>query len=241
MSDKGVAKFLWWAGLVAAPAVLIGLELFHPAHFTADPGMYRFLSEPQPFDPRHFAFAYPGPDWWFTLHMIQTPLVGLVSVGLWQLVRHVGDDDGRVAVALAWLSRAAALVFLIYYTALDSIGGMGVGRLLLNTKALAASGDQTPEQVAGVARVLDKTWADPWVGGVGSVISEAGSWALLAAAVSGALALFLSRKASWPALLLLLAFGWELQTSHASPHGPLAFGLLIAAALWIRRSLPRVT
>ena len=31
----------------------------------------------------------------------------------------------------------------------------------------------------------------------------------------------------------LLGFGWELQTAHASPHGPIAFGLLIVAAAWL--------
>ncbi len=239
MSDQGVAKFLWWAGLVAAPAVLIAIELFHPAHFTADPGMYQYLSKPQPFEPRHLALAYPGPDWWFALHMIQTPLIGLVSVGLWLLVGEVGDADGRAAAAAAWLSRAATLVFLIYYTALNSIGGAGLARLLLNTQALAASGRLTPEEVGGVALVLDRNWVDPWVGGVGSAISETGSWAVLAAAFFAASALLLTRRAPWPALILLLAFGWELRTSHASPHGPLAFGLLIAAALWIRRSARR--
>ena len=245
MPDEGVEKVLWWLGLVVAPAVLIGIELFHPAYFTypPGPGMYQFLSKPEPYDPRYVALAYPGPDWWFILHMIQTPMVGLVAVGLWLLVGRIGGADGNFAVALAWLSRAATLVFLIYYTALDSIGGTGLGRLLLNTQCLAY-GTQcsananpkpplTPEQVEGIARLLDMNWVDPWVGGVGSFISHTGSYAVLAASVFAASALALARKVGWPALVLLLAFGWELQTSHASPHGPIAFGLLIASTLWI--------
>jgi hypothetical protein len=247
MPDEGVKRVLWWIGLVVAPAVLIGIELLHPAHFTypPGPGMYQFLSKPEPYDPRYVALAYPGPDWWFTLHMIQTPMVGLVAVGLWLLVHRVVGADGHFAVALAWLSRAATLVFLIYYTALDSIGGTGLGRLLLNTQCLAsqysaqcsANKDPgpplTPEQVAGIARLLNTNWVDPWVGGVGSFISHTGSYAVLAAAVFAASALALARKAGWPALVLLLAFGWQLQTSHASPNGPIAFGLLILSALWI--------
>jgi hypothetical protein len=236
LTDARVKNVLWWLGLVVAPAVLIAIELFHPAHFTAEPGMYRFLSRPEPFDPRFVALSYPGPQWWFTLHMIQTPMIGLVSVGLWLLVAGVTDTDGTVALACAWLSRAATMVFLIYYTALDSIGGTGLGRLLLNTHALAAQGRLTFEQVRGAALLLDTNWVDPWVGGVGSLISETGSWAVLAAAAFAASALKLTRRAPWPALLLLLAFGWQLQTSHASLHGPIAFGLLIAAALWTRWS-----
>jgi hypothetical protein len=57
VSDEGVVKIIWWLGLVAAPLVLIGIELLHPAHFTAEPGTVAFLSQPQPYDPRHVALA----------------------------------------------------------------------------------------------------------------------------------------------------------------------------------------
>jgi hypothetical protein len=209
------------------------MELFHPAHFTAHPGMFAYLSEPQPYDPHFVALAYPGPEWWFTLHMIQTPVIGLIAVGLLLLVHRVRDEDGLAAVVLAWAARAATLAFLIYYTALDSTGGTGLARLILNTQSLAAAGKLSPEEVRAVALVLDTTWVDPWVGGVGSFISRTGSWALLIAAVAAAAALFLSGRAPWPALGLLLGFAWQIFTSHASPHGPIGFGLLIAAALWI--------
>ena len=118
---------LWWICLLAAPAVLIAIELFHPADFTAHPGMYQFLSHPEHGQPQFQALDYPGPGWWFTLHMIQTPAVGLVAVGLWLLVDAAGGDRGAAAVC-AWLARAATFVFLIYYTVLDAIGGIGLGR-----------------------------------------------------------------------------------------------------------------
>jgi hypothetical protein len=218
---------------VVAPLVLLGIELFHPANFTDSPGAYQYLSQPEPYDPAHDALAYPGPEWWFRLHMIQTPLVGLVAVGLWLIVGRVRHGDGVLAVMLAWLSRAATFVFLIYYTCLDAIGGFGLARAILNAQALAAKGLLSPDQLKGVALVLDADWRDEWVGGVGSFISLVGSWAVFAAAASGALALLLSRRIAWPPLILLIAFGWELQVSHASPHGPIAFGLLLLFAIWI--------
>jgi hypothetical protein len=233
MSHNTILNFFWWLCLVIAPAVLAGMELFHPAHFTASPGMFAYLSKAQPYDPHFVALAYPGPEWWFTLHMIQTPVIGLIAVGLLLLVHRVRDEDGLAAVGLAWVARAATLVFLIYYTALDSTGGTGLARLILNTQSLAAAGRLTPEEVRAVGLVLDTTWVDPWVGGVGSFISRAGSYAVLTAAVAAAAALFLSGRVPWPALLLLLGFGWQIFTSHASPHGPIGFGLLIAAALWV--------
>jgi hypothetical protein len=242
MTNASVERVLWWLGLVVAPLVLIAIELFHPSHFTFHPapGMYEYLSKPEDYDSSYYALAYPGPQWWFLLHMIQTPMIALVAVGLWLLVAPLGDGDGWIAVALAWLSRAATMVFLIYYTALDSIGGFGMGRLILETQALGASGQLTAQQVAGVVVLLDKIWVDPWVGGVGSFVSKTGSWAVFAASVLAAAALLVTRKAPWPALILLVAFGYALQTSHASPNGPVAFVLLIVAALWMRWSARRV-
>jgi hypothetical protein len=235
MANAAIGRVLWWLCLIAAPAVLIGIELFHPAHFTDHPGMFAYLSKPEPYDPHFAALGYPGPSWWFLLHFIQMPLVALVSVGLWLVAGRVHEADGAAALALAWAARAATLVFLVYYTALDSIGGTGLARLIINTKALAASGQLTPAQADGVAHVLDVTWTDPWVGGVGSFISLTGSWAVFVAAVLLAAALFAARKATLPPLVLLIGFGWELQTSHTSPHGPIAFALLIAAAVWMWR------
>ena len=79
--DDVVKHVLWWICLFAAPAVLVAFELFHPAHFTADPGMYQFLSHGEHHLPQFAALDYSGPHWWLVLHMIQTPLVGLVAVG----------------------------------------------------------------------------------------------------------------------------------------------------------------
>ncbi len=231
--NRALWTILWWLCLVIAPIVLLGIELFHPARFTADPGMYQYLSKAEPYQSHFEALAYPGPNWWFLLHMIQTPMVGLVSIGLWLLAGRVTDEDGALADLLAWCSRIATFVFLIYYTALDAIGGFGLGRAIINTETLAAAGRLTPDQVAGVTLMLNTTWVDPWVGGVGSFISLTGSWAIFIAATLVALALLLARKAPWPPLILLVAFGWELQTSHTMPYGPIAFGLLIVASLWM--------
>ncbi len=63
--------------------------------------------------------------------MIQTPMVALVSVGLWLMASRLDAQDGKPALLLAWLSRVATFVFMIFYTVLDSIGGSGLGALLL--------------------------------------------------------------------------------------------------------------
>src|SRR5271165_3059414 len=239
MRHVTLQKVLWWICLFAAPLVLVVFELFHPAGFTTSPGMYQYLSKPEPYDPQFKALAYFGPQWWFTLHMIQTPMVALVAIGLWILADLTAATTSVGVLLLAWLSRIATFVFLIYYTALDSIGGSGLGRTILNTQSLASQGKLTADQLNGVINVLNTTWVDPWVGGVGSFISLTGSWAAFFAALFVAIALVLDKRASWIPALLLAAFGWELQMSHTMPHGPIAFALLIVAGIWVWRTNPQ--
>src|SRR5262245_56402285 len=233
MSTAAVKKVLWWLCLFVAPAVLISIELFHPAGFTKDPGMYQYLHKPEPYDPRFAALGYFGPEWWFVLHMIQTPMIALVAVGLWLLADRATTTEGSAATILALLARAATFVFLVYYTALDAIGGIGMSQSIELTERLAREGTLSAEQVKGVVLVLNGTWTNKWAGGVGSFISLTGSWAAFASALLVALAFLAAKKAPWPALVLLVAFGWELQVSHTMPHGPIAFGLLIVSALWM--------
>jgi hypothetical protein len=227
-------RIVWWVCLLLAPAVLIGLELFHPSNFTAHPGMYQYLSQAEPHSAaHHHALDYFGPRWWLVLHMIQTPMVGLVAVGLLLMVDGIGDEDGAPAVAAVWLARAAIFVMVIYFTVLDAIGGIGLGRSILTVQSLAAAGKLSPQQVEGAALLLNTLWVDPLVGGVGSFVSETASWSAFAASVFIAAALLLSRRAGWANMAVLVAFGWELQSAHAAPHGPVAFALLIVASAWL--------
>jgi hypothetical protein len=98
---------------------------------------------------------------------------------------------------------------------------------------MAATGELSPDQVDGVKTLLDTMWVDPWVGGQGSFTSLTASWAAFFAAMFLALALLFGRRAPAIPLLILVAFGWTLQISHAALHGPMAFGLLVIAAVWI--------
>ena len=124
--------------------MLAALELFHPAHFTADPGMSAFLSHPQAADPHFNAIKYFGPEWWFLMHMLQTPLVVVVSFGLLLLTGTFGAFESARFAPLAWISRVATVIFMIYYTVLDGIGGIGLGRQLyvLNRKGRRGRGDR---------------------------------------------------------------------------------------------------
>jgi len=136
---------LWWACLLLAPAVLVAIELFHPADFTAHPGMYQFLSHAEHHQPQFQALDYSGPRWWFVLHMVQTPMVGLVALGLWLMIDDVGAADGAAAAACAWFARSAIFVFLVYFTVLDAIGGIGLGRTILVVQDMVSQGKLSPQ------------------------------------------------------------------------------------------------
>jgi hypothetical protein len=236
MIGRIVRPALYLLCLILAPACLAAIDLFHPADFTAHPGMYQFLAHAEHGEMQFEALAYFGPGWWFTLHMIQTPQVGLVAIGLWFMSDLADSETDRIASACAWLAGLATFLFLIYYTVLDAVCGIGLGRAIVTIEQLASQGILSPAQVEGAALLLNYVWTDGWVGGVGSAMSETGSWAVFAASLLIACALFRSQKAGWITAGLLIAFGWELQTSHASPHGPAAFALLIGASisLWWR-------
>ena len=227
-------RILWWICLFLAPAVLIGLELFHPANFTAHPGMYQYLSQAEPHSAaHHHALDYFGPRWWLVLHMIQTPMVGLVAVGLLLMVDGIGDEDGAAAVAAVWLARAAIFVMVIYFTVLDAIGGIGLGRTILTVQSLAAAGKLSPQQVEGTALLLNTLWVDPLVGG--SALSSArprhGRPSLPRCSLPRPCCCRIAPAGPtwqcwWPS-------AGSCSTAHAAPHGPIAFALLIVASVWL--------
>ena len=219
--------------LVLSPLVLTGMELFHPAHFTANPGMTAYLCHPQPHDPHYDALAYFGPHWWFLLHMVQTPLVVLVGIGLLILGDVFYRDPAYKPKGeiFSWISRIAIFLFVVYFTVLDSIGGIALGRQLLVIDQLFAAGEISGYDAHVIQRFLDVMWVDSWVGGVGSFVSLTGSWAVFVAACSLAIYLILNKKINIVSFALLLVFGWELQLAHASYHGPIAFSSLALATI----------
>ncbi len=247
MKNETFFQALQWLCLVIAPLILVTIELFHPASFTwvlEKVVAFEYLRQEEisPHSHGHKALAYFGPDWWFWLHMIQTPLVGLVGVGMWLLVGRVIDLDGPYALLSAWVSRAATFMFVIYYTALDAIGGFGLARTIeivngRDPKFGCVPSEKIPcfddSQISAVSTLINDTWTDPWVGGVGSFVSHTGSYAVLAAAVFAALALSFGKRYPWAILVLLAVFGWQVQESHTAYHGPIGFGALAIAGFWL--------
>jgi hypothetical protein len=95
-------------------------------------------------------------QWWVTMHIVLVPLFPLLAVAVWVLLRHD-------ATPLGWAGRVAALVYVVFYGALDAISGIAAGTVVLAT---GVSGD-------GVVALF----------GTGGSLGRIGALAFLAAVV----------------------------------------------------------
>lgn len=106
-----------WLGsaAVAVPGLaLAGIGLTHPALLTAE-----------------------SAPWWTTMHLVLLPLFPLLGVAIWFLLRH-----DRTAVG--WGGRVAAIVYVVFYGALDAVSGIAAGTVT------QAGADTKSELVTGL-------------------------------------------------------------------------------------------
>ena len=209
----GAASRGWLARLVilGAPLALGLVEVFH---FESLP--FDAEGELGPFT-RYRTIA-PVVEQWLVVHLLQAPLIALVGLAVYLMVRGLSDFPGAVA-------RVCMVVFVVAYTVLDSVAGIAVGVLVSNAR------DLSPVQLAPVEQAIEQLWDNPLVGNISVfTISGAGAWAVgvIAAAVS-------LRRSGAPrgpvALMVLAAFIFGL--SHANPTGPIGMACLLAAFVWL--------
>lgn len=217
-ADRGFPLVLLLLCLGVAPALLVVMEIFHPHGFSDH--VYSYLSQSH--------HLYFGPEWWTALHLAQTPLVAAVGFGLLLAVRAI---PGR----LAWIARILTALFIVYYTALDTLAGVGVGVLIDHTNSWTGARADTAHEL------VQFLFTNSAVGGTGSALSEGASW--LAFAAFAIVALTLARAGA-PVLVALLlgAAGVLIQIAHTNPYGPLGFTCVLVAATMLvpwRARLPQ--
>jgi hypothetical protein len=181
--------------LLLPPLLLAGLEVLHP-------------------QPDETPQALMEVSTWFAgFHVIQLALTGLVGLSVLLLA----DSFGR---ANAWVTRLGVGVFLVFFSAYDSVAGIGTGLAMRSARDLSAV------QQEGVFDVV-KDW--PAVGPP-FALSIVGTLGWVAAV--GALA-FAARRRGAPRrewILIGLA-ALCLMGGHPFPQGTLAFGCFFLAAL----------
>jgi len=191
--------------LIGPPFALAVLTVFHP-------------------DPDENTEALADASTWFmAYHMIQLPLVGLVAISVLLLA----DAFGR---ASAWPVCLGMGTFLVFFSAYDTLAGIGTGLAMRGTRGLSESQQDTVFEIV-------KTWpaADPWVFwlsflGTGGWILAVGYLAYTARAAG-------APRAEWVFIGLAVAF---LMLGHPAPFGTLAFGSLFLAAVVHEREASRV-
>jgi hypothetical protein len=194
--------------MVGAPLALAVLEAFHPRPGDAGGGS-------EALD------AISQGDWFLWFHMIQLPLIGLTA---WAVYLLTAGLDGRAAVVSRW----AAGVFAMFFSAYDAAAGVATGYVWRNAQDLPPADQEL---------IFEATEAMPNLSII-FLLSVVGTGAWVVALVSAAVALRRVGVGKGPYVLLILA-GVFLMGGHPFPFGTIAFGCLSAAAVWLEVSSAR--
>lgn len=184
----------------------------------APPLAFALLAARHP-EPKLEAQAVADIATWFAwFHVIQLVLVGLVAITVFLLA----DDFGAAG---AWSTRLGLGVFMIFFSAYDSVAGIATGLAMRHARDLPAA-----EQLVVWETVKDwpagemSVFALSFVGTPGWVVALVG--VALAARRAGA------GRAEW---IFILLSGVFLLGGHPFPFGTLAFlCLFVAGVLHLR-------
>jgi hypothetical protein len=172
------------------------------------------LFHPNPTDPSPYVGIMDVVDRWLVVHVGQLVLAPLVFLAVWRLLA----DLHSVA---ATVSRAALVVWAVWFSAYDSVQGIATGLLVRYTSGL---GD---EQTA-VAGALKYLVEDSQLGGNISVLMLVGQGSWLVVAIAAAVAL---HKAGAGRAIVVLTCLSVLVAMHTAPAAGGMLALFFAGVL----------
>ena len=159
------------------------------------------------------------------VHIGMLLFIPLMAVVIYLLLRGLGGTAARVA-------RISLVPFVIFYSAWETLQGIGIGVLVNEVNGLPAA-----ERGTGADLVQDFA-EQPLVRDLG-VFAIPGSLGLIAAAIAAGIALH--RHAAAPlSVAILLGLAGFLITAHPPPFGPVGLGVFIVAVLLFARSQSEV-
>ncbi len=197
--------------VLGAPLALGLLEVWH---FESLP----FDSEGELGPFTRYRTIAPVATQWLIVHLLQAPLIALVGLAVYLMVRGLADIPASVA-------RVCMALFVVAYTVLDSVDGIAVGVLVANARELP------PAQLAAVEQAIEDLWNHPVVGNF-SVVSFTGAGAWAVGVIAAAISLRRSGAPRGPVALMVLA-AFIFGMSHANPTGPIGMACLLAAFVWL--------
>jgi hypothetical protein len=156
LSDTRLGRLLLFAG----PLLWAVLILFHPN--PGEGGAYAAIKD--------------DVDRWLFVHVGQLILTPFLFFAVWRLL------DG-LSSAAATLSRAALVVWTVFFSAYDSVQGVATGIIIRYANGLAG------EQLDGVAKALDFLVEDSLLAGNASAVWLVASFAWVTVATAAAVAL----------------------------------------------------
>ena len=155
------------------------------------------------------------------VHLGMLIFIPLMAAAIWLLLRGL---DGNAAT----VSRIALVPFVIFYSAWETLQGIGVGILASEVNGLPAA-----ERATG-ADLVQNFAENPLAVSLG-VFATIGSLSLILATIAAGVAL--RREAGAPlAVPVLLALSGLLITAHPPPYGPTGLLFFVAAVLLYARS-----
>jgi hypothetical protein len=155
-------------------------------------------------------------DRWLIVHIGQLVLTPLLVLVVWRLL---DGFDWRAAK----VSRGAAVVWAVFFTAYDSIQGIATGLLIR-----FADRDLAGEEQAGLARALDYLVSDSRLAGNISAIGLIGNVAWVTVAIGAAICLHRAGTGKWAVIAACLSVLFVL---HTAPAGIGLVALAIAGVL----------
>jgi hypothetical protein len=184
--------------LLGTPLVLTVLMLFHPSPYEDLAGE-----------------LLPIADWWLIIHTLQFVLFALMGASIWMLT------DGLRGISVV-ISRAAAVIFAIFYDIGDAVAGISTGILARRAAHLPV------EEQAALVRGMEVLFQSPKKNKFFAI----GIFASIVALAAAVVALFWAEAPRVPLFLLALPV-YFIGLDHAFLFGSLAFGTFFVAALWI--------
>ena len=200
--------------LFGVPLAVAALGLIHPGGVT-NPGhegdtIYHELRDQA--------------DLFIAVHLVQLVVFSLLGLTVWFLLRDVRGTAAAV-------SRVALLVFVVVYTAFDSVQGIAVG-------VLVQKGQGLPEAEQGGAISLIEAYQDSLITGYLNILGGVGSIAWIVALVAAAVALRKAGAGTLAVACVTLA-GVVFGIGHPAPFGPIGMVFLLIAA-WRLEAARRV-
>ena len=149
------------------------------------------------------------------LHFAQMFLIAGLAWSLWLLV------DGLESTA-ATVTRVLIVPFVIVYTTLDAIAGLGMGDLV-------RTANEQPAAEQAVLGPFIEELREPDIAGYAVYVGAGLSW--FAAVVAAVIAL---RKRGPRGALALMALGSLIfAVGHPKPTGPIGMALFLAGLVWL--------